>query len=112
MDGLTIGTKIWNAGPGVLEPVVLPTLDPDLDDLTHGSGRYVVIVYDNDENSVDEVREILIIATGCTWEEADMETWEVHHLGQSVVHHGAEKECRHVAGIIREIGIKVEVRQE
>jgi ATP-dependent Clp protease adapter protein ClpS len=93
------------AAPGVLER-------PDVDEGGPSTSGYVVVVYDNDLNTVDEVIEILIEATDCTVEEAEIETWEVHHLGKSVVHHGGEKRCHEVAGIIRTIGIKVEVRQE
>ena len=51
-------------------------------------------------------------ATACTLEEAEIETWEVDHLGKSVVHHGGQEECQRVAGIIRTIGIRVEVVEE
>jgi len=77
-----------------------------------GLGEYIVIVYNNDHNTYDEVIDILQRATGCCLEEAWIETWEIDHLGQSVVHHGSEEECERAAGIIRTIGIYVEVRQE
>lgn len=51
-------------------------------------------------------------ATGCTVEEAHIETWEVDNLGKSVVHHGSKEECDRAAGIIRTIGIRVEVVEE
>jgi ATP-dependent Clp protease adapter protein ClpS len=71
-----------------------------------------VIVYDNDVNTYAEVIHILQVATGCTVEEAQIEAWEVDNLGKSVVHHGAKEECERSAGIIRQIGIRVEVTQE
>ncbi len=74
-----------------------------------GLGGCIVVVYDNDTNTVDEVILILQKATGCSLREAEMETWEVHHLGKSVVHHASAEECERVAGIIRTIGIRVEV---
>jgi ATP-dependent Clp protease adapter protein ClpS len=73
---------------------------------------YVVIVYDNDKNTVEEVVMILMAATRCSLEEAEIETWEVHHLGKSVVHHGSETDCSDAAKIIRQIGIRVEVVSE
>ena len=87
---------------------------PDLQNRQQGTGDdgYVVIVYNNDHNTYDEVMDILMRATGCTAEEAWIETWEVDHLGMSVVHHGEQEECERAASIIRTIGIKVEVRQE
>lgn len=73
---------------------------------------YLVIVYDNDHNTFEEVEAILQMATGCSRQEAEMETWEIHNLGKSVVHHGSQQECERAAAIIRTIGIRVEVRQE
>ncbi|CAN5438183.1 hypothetical protein BH11ARM2_BH11ARM2_23030 [soil metagenome] len=93
------------AAPGVLDR-------PDIDEGGTGHGSCVVVVYDNDKNSFEDVIEILVLATECSVEEAEMETWEVHHLGKSVVHQAARKECEEVAGVIRTIGIKVEVREE
>ena len=71
-----------------------------------------MIVYDNDVNTYAEVIHILQLATACTLEEAEIEAWEVDNLGKSVVHHGAKEECERAAGIIRQIGIRVEVTQE
>lgn len=87
---------------------------PDLQDQDTdiGVGDHIVIVYNNDHNTYDEVMDILQRATGCTAEEAWIETWEIDHLGKSVVHHASEEECERAAGIIRTIGIHVEVRQE
>ncbi|MBM3459974.1 MAG: ATP-dependent Clp protease adaptor ClpS [Armatimonadetes bacterium] len=70
-----------------------------------------VIVFDNPTNTWDEVILILQKATGCSHEEAYMETWEVHHLGKSLVHHGDNEECERVAAVIRTIGIKVAVEE-
>lgn len=75
------------------------------------SGGWIVTVFDNDFNTVDEVIAILIVATGCTLDEAEIETWEVHHLGQSVVHHGGKEECEEVGKTIRQIGIRVTVTE-
>jgi uncharacterized protein YabN with tetrapyrrole methylase and pyrophosphatase domain len=75
------------------------------------SSIWVVVVYDNDFNTYAEVIAILMVATGCTWDEASMEAWEVDHLGRSAVHHGPEEECRRVAEIIATIGIQVEVEE-
>jgi hypothetical protein len=78
-----------------------------------GSGDgWMVTVYNNDHNTYDEVATVLMVATGCSLEEAEIETWEIDHLGKSNVHFAGEQECRDVAGIIATIGIKVEVSQE
>ncbi len=87
---------------------MLPGLD--IDEVHSGNEEgFIVVVYDNDKNTVDQVIMILQKATACTLEEAEIETWEVHHLGKSVVHHGGHAACEQAAGIIRTIGIRVEV---
>jgi len=89
---------------------VVGKVEVQADDPATGSGEHVVIVYDNDYNTFDEVISILMQATGCSVQEASMETWEIHHLGKSVVHHGSRAECERAARIIATIGIRVEVR--
>lgn len=99
-------------GPTQSPPVLdRPVTSPREEETTRGTDRgdWLVVVYDNDYNTFDEVIAILMIATGCTLEEAYIETWEVHHLGKSIVHSADEKECRQVARIIATIGIRVEV---
>ncbi len=85
---------------------------PELLDTGTGSGtEWIVIVFDNDVNTWDEVIGILCKATGCCVEEAEMETWEIHHQGKSIVHHAEREECERVAAVIRTIGIKVAVSE-
>jgi ATP-dependent Clp protease adapter protein ClpS len=88
------------------QTIVLPR--PDLSETTAGGGEWMVIVYDNDRNTWDEVIGILQRATGCPLQEAEMETWEIHHLGKSIVHHGEREECEAAAAVIGTIGIRVE----
>src|SRR5678815_1019872 len=83
--------------------------DPYEDEVADRLSEYIVIVFDNPVNTWDEVIGVLQEATGCSLEEATNETWEVHHLGRSVVHHGDLDECRRAAAIIRRIGIEVAV---
>jgi len=85
------------------------TPETEVSDPSTGTGEFIVIVFDNDHNTIDEVIAILMQATGCGIEEAAMETWEIHNLGKSIVHHGSSAECHRAAAIIRTIGIKVEV---
>jgi len=92
--------------PGIIER-------PEIADSHTGSGdHWIVTVYNNEYNTWDEVVNILMIATGCSEDEADMETWEVDNLGKSVVHHGAQDVCESAAEIIAQIGIRVEVSEE
>jgi hypothetical protein len=93
--------------PSTLDrPDVLP-VPPSL-----GRGEWVVTVFDNDVNTYDQVITILMVATGCSADEAYIEAWEIDHLGSSVVHQGPEDECNRVANIVSTIGIQVEVSCE
>jgi len=89
----------------IARPDLLDGVDNDL------SNEFGVIVFDNDHNTVPEVIAILMKATGCPLPEAEMETWEIHHQGRSLVHHGDRAECERVANVIETIGIKVSVDQ-
>jgi hypothetical protein len=78
---------------------------------TKGEG-WIVTVFNNDINSYDEVMFVLMLATGCTSEEAYIEAWEVDHYGKCVVHKACESECKKAADVIATIGIKVEATPE
>ncbi len=94
---------------------VLPHISPEetqQENWNGGAEEWVVIVYNNEYNTYPQVIAILMRATKCTRDEAEMETWEIDNLGKSVVHHASEEECNRAASIIRTIGIQVEVKQE
>jgi hypothetical protein len=92
-------------------PMITEQPVTSIGDTDTGEG-WIVTVFDNDVNTFDEVVTVLIRATACTIEEAQIETWEIDNLGKSVVHQGGKDECCRSAGIIAEIGIRVEVSQE
>ena len=91
-------------------PTILPIHEPDLS--VSGYGGWNVTVYNNEVNTYAEVMMILMAATGCTIDEASIETWEIDHLGKSVVHVGKAPECQAVAAVISTIGICVAVLEE
>jgi ATP-dependent Clp protease adaptor protein ClpS len=71
-----------------------------------------VVIHNNETNSVDEVVNILMIATDCDLEEAMIETWEAHHFGKANVHFAAKPVCEEAAQVISSIGVKTEVQPE
>jgi ATP-dependent Clp protease adaptor protein ClpS len=73
---------------------------------------WLVTVYNNETNTYEEVVSILVLATGCTPDEAYIEAWEIDHYGQSVVHRASEDQCKTIAEIVATIGIKVEAAPE
>jgi ATP-dependent Clp protease adaptor protein ClpS len=86
--------------------------NPDLVGGLAGSERWMVKIFNNDHNSFDEVIAVLMAATGCDIQEAHMEAWEAHHLGQTPVHFDGEGRCKEVAGIISGVGVRTEVCRE
>ncbi|MBX3110752.1 MAG: ATP-dependent Clp protease adaptor ClpS [Fimbriimonadaceae bacterium] len=87
-------------------PITSPDLD--LDQSAVAEPDWMVVVYDNDKNTYEEVVTILVLATGCDVEEAYIEAWEIDHYGQCVVHRASSGECRGVADVVATIGIRVE----
>ena len=72
----------------------------------------MVLIFNNDTNSLDEVIDILMKATKCGVDEAVIETWECHTYGKAPVHFAPRHECEDVAHTISCIGVKTEVRPE
>ncbi|MCH8978542.1 MAG: ATP-dependent Clp protease adaptor ClpS [Armatimonadetes bacterium] len=96
------------SGQRVSEPLVAPGIIRDIEE----SGEYVVVIFNNDDNTYDEVIAVLIHATECDMHEATLETWEADTFGSAKVHFGTSVECRHVARVISTIGVRTAVRKE
>ena len=71
-------------------------------------GPYLVILYNCDCHSFEEVEAQLQKATGCTQEKAEAFAMEVHTSGRAVVYSGSDEECERVANILRQIRLQVE----
>jgi len=87
-------------------------LEPQLFQNEASLGRWMVVIFNNETNSMDEVVEVLMEATGCDVEEAAIEMWEAHHFGKAPVHFAAKSECEAAAAIIASVGVKTEVSPE
>lgn len=93
---------------GMSQTVVLP----DLADDASIAGRWMTVIHNNETKSMDEVVEILMLATGCDEEEAGIEMWEAHTYGKAPVHFASRAECLNAAAIVASIGIRTEVSPE
>lgn len=91
------GTEI-RISPGILE---------QLDEETQGP--WVVILYNDDHHSFDDVILQLQKATGCSVEEASWITHEAHYLGRAIAFSGPRDECDRVSAVLREIRLQVEL---
>lgn len=91
------------------QPALLPQLDHNGSET---DGRWKVIIYNNDHTTREEVFEILVRATGCDAEEAEIEIWEAETYGRAPVHFASRSECDSAAWLISRIGVKTEVSPE
>jgi ATP-dependent Clp protease adapter protein ClpS len=69
---------------------------------------YIVILYNCDCHTFEEVIGQMQKATGCSREKADQVANEVHNKGRAVAYSGSQEECDRVARILREIKLQVE----
>jgi ATP-dependent Clp protease adapter protein ClpS len=86
-----------------VEPAIGP---PDLD------RPYIVILYNCDCHTFDDVERQLQKATGCSLEKAEALAVEVDSQGRAVVYSGEDIACERVAGCLREIGLQVETDRQ
>ena len=93
--------------PGILD---LPGLN-EAEDIRQNAditGPWVVILYDCDCHTFDQVETILQKVTGCSLEKAEAIAWEVHTKGRAICFSGTQEECERVARIIASIRLQVE----
>ena len=72
---------------------------------------WMVILFNDDHHSFDEVIAQVQKATGCSPGEAFHITYAAHTNGQAVASIGSKPECQHVASILREIDLRVELEE-
>lgn len=100
-------TEVIEEKPGSLG---LPGFE-ELDDIRSGSGvngPWMVILYNCDCHTFEDVIGILQKAIGCTVEQGFALALEVHTRGRAVVFSGEREECDRVASIIASIRLQVE----
>ena len=85
---------------------------PRIDGPDIGTGRWMVVIYNNDHTDFDTVIQALVRATGCDRQEAEIEAWEAHTFGKAPVHFSSKQDCETAAGVIRAVGVKTEVSPE
>jgi ATP-dependent Clp protease adaptor protein ClpS len=74
-------------------------------------GPFVVIVYNDNWHTFDEVIFQVRKATGCSLDKASQITNEVHHKGRAIAFAGTQEKCDEVATILREIHLTVETQK-
>ncbi len=71
---------------------------------------WVVILYNDDVHSFEEVILQLMKATGCSQSQAEKHAWTAHTKGKDVVFRGTFDECFRVQGVLQEIQLVTEIR--
>ncbi len=99
--------------PGVVtppSPLGLPGWEQweDIRDSASITGPWIVILYNDDWHTFDEVIEILCRATGCAEDRANAIAVEVDTKGRAICFDGSREECERVASIIATIRLQVE----
>lgn len=98
--------------PGIdLLPAVMPAPSPTADPQAgepETAGPYVVIVYDDDWHTFEQVEMQLQKATACSLEKAEAFALEIHTSGRAIVFSGPAEKCERVASVLREIKLQVE----
>jgi ATP-dependent Clp protease adapter protein ClpS len=72
---------------------------------------WVVILFNDDYHSFDEVIAQVQKATGCNQAEAFQITYTAHHTGQAVAYVGERPACEQVASILRAIDLRAEIQE-
>lgn len=72
---------------------------------------WVVILFNDECHSVDEVVLQLQKATGCTEERAEAVMLEAHTTGRAVAFEGTLEECERVTAILKLIELEVEIER-
>ena len=82
------------------------------DETTSIEFPFLVILYNDDYHSFDEVITQLIKAIKCSFEKARSLTFEVHVKGKAIVFHGSLNDCLKVSSILEEIELHTQVVSE
>jgi ATP-dependent Clp protease adaptor protein ClpS len=72
----------------------------------------MTVIFNNETTTMDEVVWVLMRATGCDEEEAEIEAWEAHTYGKAPVHFASKEECETAALTIQTVGVATEVVPE
>lgn len=95
-------------GPKVLE---LPDVETISDEATEVDLPWNVLLFNDDFHSFDEVILQVQKATGASLQRATEVTLEAHTNGRAVCFTGPLERCEHVAAVLRQIELTVEIER-
>lgn len=83
--------------------------EPETEDTDTTDIPFIVVLFNDDWHTFDEVITQLIKAVGCTFEQARGFAFEVHVKGKAYVYTGSMQECLRVSSILEEIGLHTQI---
>jgi ATP-dependent Clp protease adapter protein ClpS len=98
---------------GPAEPDVATPDVETLEEETTGTDTdhpWVVILFNDEVHTFEEVIRQLVKATGCSRSRAEDLAMTVHTKGKANVYEGTFEECFRVQGVLREIQLVTEIR--
>ena len=84
-------------------------VETDLDDSL--ANPWQAVLYNCDCHTYAQVIQQLMLAIGCSQDQAYELAWAVDHHGRASVYFGEKTECERVVHILRDIGLRAEVEQ-
>ena len=98
------------AEPSIAEPLIEERELPQHEeyDTNDTDGPYVVILYNDDHHSMEEVCSQLQKATGYNFELCETIMLEAHSRGRAIAFTGSQSDCERAANILRQIRLQVE----
>ena len=85
-------------------------VETDLDDNSLDN-PWQAVLYNCDCHTYAQVIQQLMLAIGCSQDQAYELAWIVDHHGRASVYFGEKTECERVVRILRDIGLRAEVEQ-
>lgn len=93
----------------LLSSVTTPQVEEETDEDVLTTEPAMVILFNDEVHTFDEVIDQLMKATLCDRARAEVLTWEVHTKGKAAVYEGTMPECIRVSGILEEIALHTQI---
>lgn len=92
-------------------PAVIPDIDLETNLDTGLDNPWQAVLYNCDCHTYEDVIQQLMLAIGCSRDQAYEYAWIVDHHGRAAVYFGEQKDCERVVHILQDIGLRAEVEQ-
>ncbi|MCX6149732.1 MAG: ATP-dependent Clp protease adaptor ClpS [Ignavibacteriales bacterium] len=91
------------------EQTQIGQIKPDQEEETIIGSPFLVILFNDDWHSFDEVIVQLVKAIKCSFEKARDFAFEVHVKGKAIIFNGPMQQCLKVTSVLEEIGLNTQI---